>query len=228
MPFDPPRILKSAARAAGARRAIAAAAAVAVLTLGSVGSLAASNFDFYVLALSWSPTYCVTDSRPDADQCATPDLGFVVHGLWPEHDQGMAPTNCPSSEPSFVNRSTLDAIADVVPNRGFAAYEWRTHGMCSGLSADAYFHLMREAAARVDVPTALTAPARKTAMSPSAIEAAFISANPGLTAGAMAVRCQGSALSEVRICFTKGLEFTSCPSIDRAACRSGSINVPVQ
>jgi len=52
--------------------------------------------------------------------------------------------------------------------------------------------------------------------------------NPGLSSGGMAVRCQGGALSEVRICFTKGLDFRRCPAIDAAACHATSLSVPVQ
>jgi ribonuclease T2 len=184
------------------------------------------DFDFYVLSLSWSPTYCATDANPDFDQCSTPDLGFVAHGLWPEYEAGLAPEYCDSGEPSFVKRSTLDAIADVIPNGGFAAYEWRKHGMCTGLSASSYFNLLREAVQRVDIPSSLKSVANRAKMAPSAIEAEFVRANPGLSQKGMAVRCQGGALSEVRICFTKGLDFRPCPEVDAAACRSGSISVP--
>ena len=62
----------------------------------------------------------------------------------------------------------------------------------------------------------------------NAVEAAFTAANPGLSSRGMAVRCQRGALSEVRICFTKGLDFRPCPAIDAAACHASSLSVPVQ
>jgi ribonuclease T2 len=46
------------------------------------------KFDFYLLALSWSPSYCeasrerAPDRAPDA-QCGPRPFSFVVHGLWP-------------------------------------------------------------------------------------------------------------------------------------------------
>src|SRR5579863_684222 len=46
------------------------------------------QFDFYVLALSWSPSYCeaaherAPDRTPD-QQCSGRPFSFVVHGLWP-------------------------------------------------------------------------------------------------------------------------------------------------
>ena len=49
------------------------------------------DFDFYVLALSWSPTWCATSedaatARGNASEGA--DFGFVVHGLWPQYEAG--------------------------------------------------------------------------------------------------------------------------------------------
>jgi ribonuclease T2 len=60
-----------------------------VLGAGSVlaqGTAAAPGaFDYYVLALSWSPQYCATaTNNADRSQCSVPH-GFVVHGLWPQY-----------------------------------------------------------------------------------------------------------------------------------------------
>ncbi|MBO0734811.1 MAG: hypothetical protein J2P49_10975, partial [Methylocapsa sp.] len=53
------------------------------------------NFDFYVLALSWSPGFCETPAAAKTQgQCAAgANLGFVVHGLWPQYDHGF-PLEC--------------------------------------------------------------------------------------------------------------------------------------
>ncbi|MCB1968558.1 MAG: ribonuclease, partial [Candidatus Accumulibacter sp.] len=61
-------------------------AAVAGTTSVPLGS----GFDFYVLALSWSPAYCLIEGdRANKQQCAEErDLGFVVHGLWPQFESG--------------------------------------------------------------------------------------------------------------------------------------------
>ncbi|WP_446699423.1 ribonuclease T2 family protein [Agrobacterium cavarae] len=49
-----------------------------------------TGFDFYVLSLSWSPAFCASDAgRNSRQQCgADRKFGFVVHGLWPQNDQG--------------------------------------------------------------------------------------------------------------------------------------------
>ena len=52
------------------------------------------QFDFYVLALSWSPDYCASDGQDDFQQCSIgKKLGFVLHGLWPQYNQGY-PSDC--------------------------------------------------------------------------------------------------------------------------------------
>lgn len=186
----------------------------------------AGDFDFYVLALTWTPTYCATDDDPDPAQCstATPH-GFLVHGLWPQYETGY-PEYCPSSYPRGLRRSTLDAISSIMPSAGLARYEWRKHGMCSGLSEAAYFGLMLKAAEKVAVPPALRRTGSQRMLSPDAIEAAFVSANPGLRRDGIAVTCSARKLVEVRVCLTKDLQFRRCLDVDDDGCRSASISVP--
>src|SRR5690242_6327121 len=42
----------------------------------------AGRFDYYVLSLSWAPTYCRTHAD-DGEECSGRGYGFVLHGLWP-------------------------------------------------------------------------------------------------------------------------------------------------
>src|SRR3977135_1905030 len=53
------------------------------------------DFDFYVLSLSWSSGFCETPAGARArGQCdASVNLGFVVHGLWPQDEHGY-PSDC--------------------------------------------------------------------------------------------------------------------------------------
>ncbi len=41
----------------------------------------AGDFDFYVLALTWTPGYCATDDNPDRKQCSASDARLF--GPWP-------------------------------------------------------------------------------------------------------------------------------------------------
>jgi ribonuclease I len=52
------------------------------------------KFDYYVLVLSWSPSFCAANaeraparSKPDPP-CGPRPYSFVVHGLWPRQERG--------------------------------------------------------------------------------------------------------------------------------------------
>lgn len=205
------------------------AALVGLLVLGAATAQARDDrlgaFDFYVLALSWSPTYCLGE-RASPAQCrtATPH-GFVVHGLWPQYERGF-PDFCQSPAP-YVPEDVISGITDLMPSKGLVLHEWRRHGTCSGLSPAAYFSTVRRASERVKLPEALRAPSAPLTMTPAEVESAFQTANPGLAADMIAVSCLDGRLKEVRVCMTRDLAFTSCPEVDRRACGGGRrLDVP--
>ncbi len=183
------------------------------------------QFDFYVLALSWSPGFCeITGSR--SRQCDSGSgLGFVVHGLWPQSEQGY-PSFC---EPSgrFVPRAVIDEARGLFPDDNLARYEWRKHGTCTGESPSGYFRAVQRARERVRVPDSFKSLASGAKVLPAEIERAFMAANPGLRPDMIAVSCGRRIFQEVRICLDKDLRgFRSCPEVDRDACRAGEIAVP--
>jgi ribonuclease T2 len=184
------------------------------------------QFDFYVLALSWSPGFCATDaSASDRDQCAAGSgLGFVVHGLWPQNEQGY-PSFCQPGGRS-PSRPALEEAKGVYPDEGLARYEWRRHGSCAGLSPVDYFRATRRARELVRIPDSLNRPTVVSKALPLEIERAFSQSNPGLRPDMIAVQCGRRVLQEVRICLDKDLRgFRSCPEVDRDGCRSGEITV---
>ncbi|WP_417671961.1 ribonuclease T2 family protein [Roseibium sp.] len=184
------------------------------------------DFDFYVLALSWSPTYCARKGRnADPLQCrATKPFRFIVHGLWPQYERGW-PDFCRSRE-NRPERQTVTEMLDIMPSRSLIAHQWRKHGTCSGLDPQDYFDTTREAFEKIRIPAAFQNLDRTGRIAPDAVEKAFRLANPGLRDAAMAVTCSSGALQEVRICLDKDLNFRSCRAVDRNGCRSGKISVP--
>lgn len=183
------------------------------------------QFDFYVLALSWSPSYCATP-KASPQQCQGPTAHrFVVHGLWPQNERGY-PQDCVRPAP-FVPDSTISGMADLMPSKGLVLHEWRKHGTCTGLPPDSYFDLVRKARARVTVPPEFQQASPPARMTSADIEAAFVKANPGLGTDMMAVSCASGAFSEIRICLGKDLAFRSCGEVDRKACgASRSLVIP--
>ena len=111
------------------------------------------DFDYYVLALSWSPNWCARegDAR-GAEQCET-DLGWSLHGLWPQYERGW-PSYCPTPERN-PSRAMTGAMTDIMGSSGLAWHQWNKHGRCTGLSADDYYALSREAYGRVTRPALL-------------------------------------------------------------------------
>ncbi|MGH6762750.1 MAG: ribonuclease T2 family protein [Phyllobacterium sp.] len=183
-------------------------------------------FDFYVLALSWSPSYCASEGRnADPQQCGRgKPRGFVVHGLWPQFERGY-PEYCDATSRD-VPRSISNSLSDMMPSRGLAAYQWRKHGSCSGLDQKAYFDLLQAAYDKVKIPNRFQPGGKQDFISPKALEDALIVSNPGLPAQGVAVTCDKRYLREVRICMTKDLKFRKCADVDRQQCRQNKVLMP--
>jgi ribonuclease T2 len=186
------------------------------------------QFDFYVLALSWSPSFCQDSEERGREQREQCSLGrpysFVVHGLWPQYERGF-PQSCQQPAPR-LNREIMKSMLDLMPAPRLIYHEWDSHGTCSGLRAQAYFDLVRKAREAVKIPEAYATPAVTLTVSPDEVEAAFVKANPGLSQKGIAVTCGGTRLSEVRICMSKDLQFRDCAEIDRQACRRDRLSMP--
>jgi ribonuclease T2 len=182
--------------------------------------------DHYVLALSWSPTFCET-ADPDRErlQCdPAADHTFIVHGLWPNTPED-APAYCRSGRRGPSAR-TVESVLDIMPSRSLAAHQWRKHGTCSGLSATDYFATLRSAFERVRIPGGLATLTEDIAVRPRVLREAFLRLNPGLEEAGIYVRCRADRLVDVRICLTPDLAFRGCPRVERTRCRSDLIDVP--
>ena len=191
---------------------------------------APGEFDFYVLSLSWSPSFCEdaaergNGGRSQQVQCGGGrPFSFVVHGLWPQYERGF-PEYC--DRDSWLDRNIMTSMLDLMPAPGLIFNEWKKHGTCSGLGARGYFETIRKARAAVKIPPEFIDLADPKTVSPADIEDAFIKVNPGLAANAIVVTCNRSRLSEVRICMSKDLQFRGCDEIDRRACRRDQVTMP--
>jgi ribonuclease T2 len=207
--------------------AVLAASLVAADAAGAPANLlATSDFDFYVLTLSWSPGFCDTGGAGKSpEQCAAgAGQGFVVHGLWPENSNRPYPEDC--GETGHISSTALAETHGVYPNEGLARYEYIKHGLCTGLTPENYFAAVKYARDQFVVPDALKAPHEKILTSPDRLQSDFIAVNPNLTADNMAVTCSGGELVDVRFCVSKDLgAFVVCPKVAGHTCRSPSISV---
>jgi ribonuclease T2 len=188
------------------------------------------QFDFYVLSLSWSPSFCAGAAERGAStgtanvQCGPRPYSFVVHGLWPQYDNGF-PEYCQIPAPR-LNRGIVSSMLDLMPAPRLIFNEWDRHGTCSGQSARSYFETVRKARAAVKIPVEFTDLKEPLSVTPHAVEEAFIKANPGLSASAMAVGCDAKRLTEVRLCLSKDLHFRDCAQIAKRGCSRDQLTMP--
>ena len=159
------------------------------------------KFDYYVLALSWSPEYCASQGgRRDKLQCADRRYGFVTHGLWPQYEKGY-PRRCESRAP--LSYDTVKRMLDIMPSPSLVRHEWETHGTCSGYPPGVYFDLLRRYYSSVRIPPEFHEPTKTVLIAPSALKKRFLELNPAFRADSFAVVCSGRNLREFRVCLTK-------------------------
>jgi ribonuclease T2 len=177
----------------------------------------AQGFDYYVLALTWTPSWCAAEGDARDDQCdPNRDLGFTLHGLWPQYEEGW-PEDCTTDAADPSRRETA-AMADIMGSGGLAWYQWKKHGRCAGLSARDYFARARRVYGALDLPRPEAG--RATA---AAVEAAVLAANPALSPDGVIVTCRDSRIAEVRVCLTPELAPRACAAdVADDACRQRS------
>jgi ribonuclease T2 len=224
-------------------KAVAALACVALLALGLAAGQAAAQrtergeagqFDYYVLALSWSPTYCADagDRRndPQCDGRSGRPYAFVLHGLWPQYERGW-PQDCKSDDRGWVPGPVADRMLDIMPSKRLVFHQYRKHGTCTGLGVDGYFNLARQLYGKVKIPPRfVNLTDERMFVGVSELVGDFLAANPGLKPDMMSVQCGGAGnrLREVRVCLTKDGQFRTCGRNEdqRRLCPADRMYVP--
>ena len=181
-----------------------------ILAIPAMAQDRAGTFDYYVLSLSWSPNWCAYegDAR-GSDQCdARHDYGWILHGLWPQYHRGY-PEYCNTSERPPSRAMTRD-MADIMGTSGLAWYQWKKHGVCTGLSASAYYQLSREAYDRVNRPQVFRKLDKAVRLPAAVVEEAFLKANPDMEPDGVTVTCRAGHIQETRICLSRDLDPVPC------------------
>ena len=132
-------------------------ATAAMTTAAAAGARArAGVFDYYLLALSWSPTYCadIGEQRATIRNAAARGTGPMPSCCTgcgrstsaAGRRTAAAPTaaTCPGRWPS--------RMLDIMPSKRLVFHEYRKHGTCSGLGVDGYFDLARRLYDKVKIP----------------------------------------------------------------------------
>jgi ribonuclease T2 len=195
----------------------------------------AGKFDYYVMSLSWSPSYCASaggsaSSDPQCRPRGGKRYSFVLHGLWPQFERGW-PQDCQTADRGFVPKPAAQRMLDIMPSERLVFHEYRKHGTCSGLGIDGYFALSRKLHDTVKIPARyqnVTDP--RFVVTPDEMLKDFTAANPGLTRDMMVVKCGGAGnrLEEVRVCFDREGKFRACGKNEdqKKACSAPRMYLP--
>ena len=188
------------------------------------------DFDYFVLSLSWSPTYCDgPQARDDTQQCGPGKrFAFVVHGLWPQYRSGW-PESCQTDE-TWVPNEIINGMLDIMPSRRLIIHEWKKHGTCSGLSMKDYFRGTRLLFEKIRIPARYLSPQSPVMTTPEQLVNDFVKTNRGLTADMLSVQCGNARdrarLSELRVCLDRRGNFMSCGANEQRQCRARTLVMP--
>ncbi|MBX3479863.1 MAG: ribonuclease T2 [Caulobacter sp.] len=173
--------------------------------------------DSYLLSLAWQPEACragATDTS-DATACGG-NLGWTLHGLWPNSADGHHPRYCRPS--TRLSDDTVRRNFCMTPSARLQQHEWAAHGTCAWNSPDAYFDQARSMWEGLRRPDPRGLAGDDDAVSAGALRDAFVAANPGLPRQAIYIATgDGDRLRELRICHDLAFKPTACP---------GSIGAP--
>ena len=184
---------------------------------GFLNGTSQSQFDYYLLALSWSPAFCKTKAghQPGKNAQCSANLGFVVHGLWPQNIGKAYPHDCgPEADvPVQIAAIALNATPPMPPgDEQLLKHEWTKHGTCTGLNMTEYFTAIKITAEKIKIPESLKAPQAGMTMDADTITGAFAAANPGLTPEMIKLEIDSqNQIHAVQICFSRQLSLQNCP-----------------
>jgi ribonuclease T2 len=167
------------------------------------------QFDFYVLSLTWVPGFCATHSDPE--ECVR-DLGFALHGLWPESLSGY-PSNCSTDA---LPEDARTAYAGLFPSAHMIDHEWSKHGTCSGLAASGFFAKTKSLLGSITIPPDYQHRVKLQPSDAATVKAAFLAANPSLKARSVVLSCAERRISEIHVCLRKDGSARACEAWERA------------
>jgi len=167
----------------------------------------AQKFDYYVFTLSWAPEFChenPSNKTPECDASARPR--FVVHGLWPNLNDGTDPKNCPKTP--YKASAVPPGMDNVMPSNIFR-HEWTKHGVCSGMAETAYFNKIATLYKGLTIP--INSDGADQQISPADLRTKLAAANPGSPANSFAIQDSGKFLVSIEMCLNKSFQPMTCP-----------------
>lgn len=167
------------------------------------------HFDYYLLSLSWAPSYCATPSgKANQQECgSSASHGFVVHGLWPQYADGGWPQCCQGVAP-VRSSPTIDKVARVMVGSNLMEHEWQKHGSCVTTQQDNYFGRIDEVATKLGLAPKLDS------TGPDRISVSDLKRHWPVPPQAISPQCKGKRLTGIHICLDKAMTPIACPDAE--------------
>ncbi len=169
----------------------------------------------YTLALTWAPDVCRRHPTHDLEcQGARARFGFVLHGLWPDSDNGTWPQWCPAPSPATtqVPAYVVNHMLCTTPSVSLIAHEWGKHGTCMATSPQAYFAQSSRMFHALHMPD-MAALARRSDLTAGTLRAAFAVANPRYPRAAIGLMLDADGtLQELHLCHDHRFHPVPCPA----------------
>jgi ribonuclease T2 len=174
------------------------------------------KFDFYLMNLSWAPEFCSIQGT--SPECAARP-GFILHGLWPQNNDGTYPVFCSHEAGPAHPESSLD----VTPDLSLLQHEWEKHGTCSALGPQRFFAAEHKAFHSLKIPPQIANVDHEISMTPEAILGLFSAANPEFPQGSILLSCGRNHLTAIEACFSKDLKPIACQAL--RSCHANSVKI---
>lgn len=183
------------------------------------------RFDYWVESIAWSPAWCAThgDDPASRAQCkvAAP-FGLILHGLWPQYNDGTWPYNCRGS--GRLPQAIADKLTADTPSDDLVRHEWAAHGTCTGMTPADWAATEDRIYRQFRVPAPLADPRQPPkGLDVAGLKALIASANPGIRPDGVALICgrDRSTLSEIRVCLDKSFAGRACDAKEVDSCTGG-------
>ncbi|KAK9819716.1 hypothetical protein WJX72_001609 [[Myrmecia] bisecta] len=185
-----------------------------LLALGALASMASAE-PFFYLVRQWPTTACEMYHCQDPPQ----GLGFSIHGLWPNNDDGTFPSFC--SRKKF-RRSDLGELIDDMnkywpsvkgSNEVFWTHEWEKHGTCAGPQLPTeheYFAAALQLHKTLNIEDGLSAANIVPSNNAAYDTADLVAALKDSLGFAPIITCHNGSLEEVWFCINEDLDVEDC------------------
>ncbi|WP_373818993.1 ribonuclease [Glaesserella sp.] len=182
----------------------------AVMAHDNIGQNKHATVDYYMLSLSWSPSFCETQKNKNngkipenlAFQCnQAAQLGWVIHGLWPQNANARGVSEHPRFCKGDLPELPEELIKKYMPESPGASLlqgQWEKHGSCAFDNAETYFAKQKALFRSLNLPGQ--------ALSRKDLFAWMKKYNPQLKNAYL-----GASKNELYICYDKQWNVMDCP-----------------